>query len=151
MGVFWSMCRREEEEHFVSQIISVLWSLQKEYFFKTLRNQEKGDLHILPTVPPSRLEWKRHLRCFWGWAACSCSHEGAAMAAKSPKQMAGVWVWSGLLRFQEEQRQNCWLLGELQMHTGTASHVFSQSLLHKPMGHEHSGGVSASGKNAVEQ
>lgn len=82
---------------------------------------------------------------------CSCSHTGTATAPKSPKQMAGAWVGSGLLRFQEEQKQNRWLLGELQMRTGTASCVFSHPLLHKHMGHEHSGGVSASGRNVVGQ
>lgn len=65
--------------------------------------------------------------------------------------MAGVWVGSGLLRFQEEQRENCWLLGELQMPMGTVLRVFSHPLLHKHMGHEHSGGVSASGRNVVGQ
>lgn len=65
--------------------------------------------------------------------------------------MAGAWAGSGLLRFQEEQRENRWLSGELQMRTGTASHVFSHPLLRKHMGHEHSGGVSAGGRNVVGQ
>lgn len=32
--------------------------------------------------------------------------------------MAGMWVGSGLLRFQEEQKENRWLLRELQMCMG---------------------------------
>jgi len=48
---------------------------------------------------------------------CSCSDTGTATAPKSPEQMAGVWVGSRLLRFQEEQKKNRWLLRELQMCT----------------------------------
>lgn len=81
----------------------------------------------------------------------SCSHTGTATAPKSPKQMVGAWVGSGLLRFQEEQRENRGLLGELKRHIDPASCVFSHPLLHKHTGHKHSGEASASGRNVVGQ
>lgn len=115
-GVLWKVYKEKKKS-------ILLWSLQKRYFFKSLRNQEREDLHSLPTVPPSSLERKQRLTQLWGWAVCSCSHMGENHHQKawSRWQARG---WGVDCRVSRSNKGEHWLL-EPQMCRDEPSLVFT--------------------------